>query len=146
MIRGPLRLRSPEPLEDEIHVNCARSLDALLLPPALWFTYPAGVHLGPAQQAKCYQIGLKRGLPDIWVLYGGVYCVELKRHGGRLSKTRVIRTKRGSPRILDGQEDVFKRLLETGAVEDIAICYSADDMLGQLAAWGIPLRTRIVPS
>jgi hypothetical protein len=90
--------------------------------------------------ARYSRVGLKRGLPDIWILYGGIYCIELKRRGGRLSKTRVGRTRRGSPREFAGQADVFPKLLETGAIKEIAICTSVDELLAQLALWQIPLR------
>lgn len=142
------RLTPPEPLERDIHEACAHALDALLLqPPAFWFTYPAGAStLSPQQQARHSRIGLKRGLPDIWVLHNGaVYCVELKRHKhGRLSKTRVVQTPRGAPRILLGQDDVFPALMATGTVHDIAICTSVAEMLAQLALWNIPLRQNFV--
>lgn len=136
-----LRLTAPEPSERDIHEACAQALDKLLLPPAMWFAYPAGAsQLTPQQIARHARIGLKRGLPDIWVLHDGIWAIELKRHGGRLSKTRVARTRRGSPRILAGQEDVFPRLIETGAFNAIAICHSVGEMLGQLARWDVPLR------
>jgi hypothetical protein len=66
----------------------------------------------------------------------------LKRHGGSLSKTRIVRTKRGSPRVLEGQEDVFPQLIEAG-VRRIAVCHSPEEMLAALERWGIPLRGRI---
>jgi hypothetical protein len=135
------RLTAPEPIERDIHEACAQALERLLAPPAVWFTYPAGAsQLSPQQMARHSRIGLKRGLPDLWILHHGVYCIELKRRGGRLSKTRVVRTRRGSPRILDGQSDVFPQLLASGGVADIAICHSVDEMLAQLARWHIPLR------
>jgi hypothetical protein len=137
---APFRLVPPEPLERDIHERCAEVLDKLLLPPAMWFTYPAGgAQLSPAQAARYSRMGLKRGLPDIWVLYEGAWCIELKRHGGQLSKTRIVRTRRGSPRILDGQEDVFPRLIAAG-VKRIAVCRSETEMLAALTRWGIPLR------
>jgi hypothetical protein len=135
------RLTAPEPVERDIHEACAAALDMLLAPPAVWFTYPAGAsQLSPQQMARHSRIGLKRGLPDLWILHHGVYCIELKRKGGRLSKTRVARTRRGSPRILTGQADVFPQLLASGGVADIAICHSVDEVLAQLARWQIPLR------
>jgi hypothetical protein len=79
---------------------------------------------------------LKRGLPA-----GRVYGVELKSETGKLSKTRVVRTKRGSPRILDGQEDVFPRLLATGAFGAIEVARSVDEVLVLLKEWKIPHRT-----
>jgi hypothetical protein len=135
------RLTPEIALEQDIHECCAAALDRLLMPPALWFCYPAGaVQLSAPQWARYSRMGLKRGLPDLWFLYRGVYCVELKREGGRLSRTRIARTRRGSPRVLVGQEDVFPALLASGAVLDIAIAHNVDEMLDRLDAWGIPLR------
>jgi hypothetical protein len=137
---APFRLVPPEPLELDIHERCAEVLDKLLLPPAMWFTYPAGaVQLSPAQAARLSRVGLRRGLPDIWILFEGAWCIELKRRGGQLSKTKVVRTRRGSPRVLDGQEDVFPRLIAAG-VRRIAVCHSVSEMLAALERWGIPLR------
>jgi hypothetical protein len=134
------RLTAPEPLEVDIHAGCADALDRLLMPPAFWFTYPAGVvQLSPQQAARYSRLGLKRGLPDIFILHDGAWGVELKRRGGTLSKTRVVRTRRGSPRILAGQEEVFPLLLAAG-VQGIAVCRSVDEMLATLHRWGIPLR------
>jgi hypothetical protein len=135
------RLTAPEPLELDIHEACASALDTLLLPPARWFAYPAGhVQLSPAEVARLSRIGLKRSLPDIWILYRRVYCVELKREGGDLSKTRIVRTRRGTPRVLAGQDEVFPQLIATGAVAAIAICTSVDAVLAQCRHWQIPLR------
>jgi len=140
----PFRLTAPVPLERDIHEACARALDHLLAPPAVWFSYPAGAsELSPQQHARHSRIGLKRGLPDIFVLYGRVYCIELKRPGGRLSKTRLGRTARGAPRELLGQEDMFPRLIATAAVAEIAIAHSVEEVLAHLQRWGVPLRGRI---
>jgi hypothetical protein len=135
-------LSAPEPLERDIHESCADALDKLLAPPAMWFTYPAGAaELSPQQMARYSRVGLKRGLPDIWLLYRGVYCIELKRRGGQLSRTRIGRTKRGAPRVYVGQEETFPKLIHTGAIAAIAVCTSVDEMLTQIALWNIPLRS-----
>jgi len=141
----PFWLTAPsDPYEVDIHEQCARVLDRLLAPPAMWFTYPAGAaELSASQMARYSRIGLKRGLPDIWLLHQGLFLVELKRRGGRLSQTRIARTRRGSPRVLIGQAEVFPQLLATGAVKEIAICHSVDEMLAQIERWHIPLRGRI---
>jgi hypothetical protein len=137
------RLTAPIPFERDIHEGCADALDKLLKPPAVWFTYPAGaVQLSPAQAARYSRLGLRRGLPDIWILYDGVWCIELKRPGGTLSRTRIVRTKRGGPRELVGQTDMFPKLLAAG-VRDIAICHSVTEMLDHLEWWKIPVRGRI---
>lgn len=135
------RLTPPDPSERDVHEHCAKVLDALLLPPAFWFTYPAGAaQLSPQQMARYSRIGLKRGLPDIWILFGGIYGIELKKPGAYLSKTRIGRTARGSPRVLEGQDEVFPKLLATGAVRAISICHTVDDVLDRLDRWGIPRR------
>lgn len=137
----PFRLTAPVPLERDTHKAVARLLDRLLLPPSVWFTYPAGATiLSPQQAARHVEIGLKRGLPDIWILYNGVYCIELKRPGGALSKTRITYTKRGAPRIIVGQTEIFPRLILTGAIREIAVCKSVDDVLSCLTRWQIPMR------
>jgi hypothetical protein len=143
MAARPFRLTAPEPLEADLHADCARVLDALLLSPAFWFSAGIGAaQLSPQQAARLSRAGIKRGLPDLFVIHGRVYGIELKRRGGQLSKTRVVRTRRGSPRVLAGQEDVFPRLLAAG-VADIAIVHTVDEMLAQLTRWQIPLRGRI---
>lgn len=140
----PFRLTAPVPREYDIHTACADALNKLLKEPAVWFSYPAGAStLTPQQHARHSAIGLKRGLPDIWVLHHGVYCIELKRPGGTLSRTRIVRTRRGSPRELIGQVDMFPRLLLSGAVKEIAVCHSVAEVLQQLEQWQVPLWGRI---
>lgn len=140
---SPYRLVSPVAAEDELHAAVARALDTLLLPPAMWTTFPAGnVPLPPQYAAKLSRVGLKRGWPDILVQYRVMHGIELKRPGGVLSKTRVGRTRRGAMRVLVGQEDVFPCLEAAGM--QIAVCRSVDAVLAQLAAWGVPLRVHRV--
>ncbi len=134
-----LALRAPTRYEDDIHQQVAKALDLLLLPPAQWTTFPAGsVPLPPAFAAKLSRLGLKRGWPDILVIYGTVYGIELKREGAGMSRTRAVRTKRGGLRILEGQIDVFPRLRKAGM--KIEVCYSLDEVLAALRLWNIPTR------
>ena len=85
--------------EDELHASVADALDKLLLPPARWTTFPAGsVPLPPRYAAKLSRLGLKRGWPDIQVVHGGrIVGIELKRRGGKLSRTRIVRDPSGAP-------------------------------------------------
>jgi|KBSMisStaDraftv2_1062788.scaffolds.fasta_scaffold1267522_2 hypothetical protein len=138
--KRPFRLTAPLPLEQDIHEQTARVLDRVLLPPAVWACYPAGhIKLAPAEVARLGRAGLKRGWPDILIIFQGlVFGIELKRRGQKLSKTRVGRTRRGAPRIYEGQEDVFPRLHAAGMT--IAVCNSVDAVLHQLRRWGIPTR------
>jgi hypothetical protein len=127
-----------------LHETVAEMCDHLIAPPAFWFFYPAGaVKLTNAQVAKLARMGLKRGLPDLWVLHGLIYGIELKRRGGRLSTKSIGRTKRGSPIIRLGQVEVFP-LLEAAGMQPIVVCYSANEVEAQLVDWGIPLRGRLV--
>jgi hypothetical protein len=137
---APFRFTAPEPLEREIHEQVARALEALLLPPAFWFCYPAGIiQLSAQQAARMVKCGLRTGLPDFMVFYQGVYLIELKRHGGRLSQTRIVKTKHGLREIV-GQRERFKELRDTGAVIDGAICYSVTGVIDALTRWQIPMR------
>lgn len=137
----PFKLTAPEPSENELHAACARLLDLVLMPPAMWCCYPAGhIQLLPHQAARLARMGLKRGIPDIMIFWGGVLGIELKRGGERLSKTKTVRTRRGSLRELLGQEDVFPRLMATGAWKDIRVARSTQEMIQHLVDWRVPLR------
>ena len=105
----------------------------------MWAPYPAGVTaLTPQQFAQYSKIGVKRGFTDILIFYHMVFGIELKTRRGRLSKTRVGRTRRGSPIELIGQEDQFPKLLATGAFGKIEVARSVDDVCDLLDKWGIP--------
>jgi hypothetical protein len=146
MASRPFRLTPPEPFELEIHKACGQALDKLLLPPALWCCYPAGAaQLSPQQFARFAEVGLKRGFPDLFIFYHGTWGLEVKRRGGTLSKTRIGRTRRGAPRILVGQEEMFPLLIASGGFAAIGIIHSVDEMLEQLRVWGLPLRAHLVP-
>jgi hypothetical protein len=137
------RLTAPIVPEQELHETVATLCQKLIAPPAEWAFYPAGaIPLTAAQVAKLARMGLKRGWPDFLILYDALYGLELKRLGGKVSRTRLVRTRRGSPRILDGQADVFPRLIAAG-MRDIAICHSTGEVVAALERWRIPLRGRI---
>jgi hypothetical protein len=127
------------PSESDLHAAVAVALDRLLRPPAQWTTFPAGhVELTGRAAAKLALLGLKRGWPDLLVLHGTLYGIELKRAGGPLSNTRTIRTRRGLLRVVEGQRDVFPRLEAAGM--RLAVCDSLEAVLDTLTAWGVPLR------
>ncbi len=133
-----LRLSHPVVPEDDLHAAVAKALHVLLQPPVMWTTFPAGnVPLPPQFAAKLARLGLARGWPDVLILHGQLYGIELKRVGGQLSKTRLVRTRKGGLRELAGQEDVFPRLERAGMT--IAVCHSVDAVLAQCAAWGLPM-------
>src|SRR5579872_3444044 len=135
------RLTAPVPPEDDLHVAVAQALDVLLLPPAAWTTFPAGhVELTGQAAAKLARLGLKRNWPDVLVLHGVLHGIELKRHDAALSRSRMVRTRRGRPRYVEGQRDAFPRLEAAGM--RLAVCDSVDAVLDTLGRWGVPLRGR----
>jgi len=135
----PFRLRAPVVAETALHTSVADALDRLLLPPVQWTTFPAGsVPLPPEFAAKLARMGLHRGWPDILIVAGGIYGIELKREGGILSKSRTVRTRSGAPRVLAGQTDTFPRLINAGM--KIAVCHSIDEVIDALRGWDIPMR------
>jgi hypothetical protein len=135
----PFRLTPTVTPEDALHESVADALDVLVLPPAVWTTFPAGnVPLEPRYAAKLARLGLKRGWPDILVLHQTLFGVELKRAGGALSRTRMVRARSGGLRVLEGQADVFPRLIAAGM--RIAVCRSVDEVVAALRGWGVPLR------
>ena len=145
MTAAPFRLTHPVIPERDIQAACADALDSLLLPPAVWFSAAIGAtKLSPQQAAALARAGVKRGWPDLYVItpivHGSrIIGIELKNRTGRLSKTRIVRTKSGAPRILEGQEDVFLRLERAGMIIEVA--RSVDEMLLALERWDVPLRS-----
>ena len=144
----PFRLTAPVVPEAELQRGVVALLTIVLLPPAFFFSAAFGAcKLSPQQAAALSRAGVKRGLPDLMILAPGdgharIFGIELKRFDiGRLSKTRIVRTRRGSPRVLEGQEDVFPALEKCGM--KIAVCRSADEVLDTLQMWQIPLRGRL---
>ena len=135
----PFRLTAPVTPEDDLHTAVAHALDRLLLPPATWTTFPAGqVELTAQAAAKLARLGLKAGWPDLLVLHGVLHGIELKTLDGRLSRTRSVRTRRGTLRLVEGQQDTFPRLEAAGM--KIAVCRTVGEVLTALAAWNIPVR------
>ena len=100
-------------------------LDWLLLPPALYTTFPAG--WGKFSKVMAGQLkhsGLKPGMPDILVFYDGT-CVgiELKAPGGTTSPA---------------QREMFTKLKAAGI--KVFVCDSTDMVLSVLLGLGIPMR------
>ena len=139
------RLEHHVSAEDALHEAVVRALRVLLLPGVEWTCFPAGhVPLPPQFAAKLARFGLARGWPDIILLHDfNTYGVELKRRDAQLSRTRIVRTRRGSLRELEGQRDVFPRLMAAG-FRDIAVCRSVDDVLTALHRWDVPMRRAAV--
>ena len=128
--------------EQNIHEAVATLLYRVVLPPAEWSFFPAGaVPLPPRLAAKLSRMGLQPVWPDFVILHERAFGIELKREGGVLSRTRLVRNKRGGLRQVDGQRDVFPRLERAGMT--IAVCRNTDEVLDQLVRWRIPVRWHV---
>jgi hypothetical protein len=134
------RLTAPIPFESETHEAVAHALEILIMPPAEWTCFPAGhIPLPPQYAAKLQRAGLKRSWPDFLVVFRILHGIEMKRPGEKLSRARMIRSRRkGTLRYVEGQREVFPRLEAAGM--KIATCNTVNDVLEQLIAWGIPMR------
>lgn len=111
--------------EAQLHRATADLLDAILLPPAIWTTFPSGWgKLGKATAGNLRAAGLKAGFPDILVFYNGFATgIELKTQDGKVSKA---------------QTDMFVRLHHAGV--RVYICRDTDDVIGVLEQCSIPHR------
>jgi len=139
-----LRLVAPVAAEVDIQAALCDALKTLLLPGPEWTSLPIGqVKLTGQQAARLARIGTAVGWPDVILLHDGkIMGLELKREGGQLSRTRLVRvrTRSGDIRhkIVEGQTDVFPRLVANGM--RIACVSSVPEALRQLEMWGVPLR------
>lgn len=111
--------------EDQLHQAVADLLDTILLPPAFWVTFPAGVgKLGRATAGRLRAKGLKAGFPDLILIFNGrITGIELKTEDGRISKAQHL---------------MFLRLHEAGM--PVFICKSTDDVIGVLELQSLPHR------
>ena len=75
------------PSEAALHASVAEFLNWMLLPPAVWTTFPAGWgKLGKATAGYLKKSGLKAGLPDCLVFHNDTCIgIELKTEKGKLS-------------------------------------------------------------
>jgi hypothetical protein len=111
--------------EAQLHKAVADLLDWMLLPPAIWTTFPAGWgKLGKATVGHLHGSGLKAGFPDVLIFFNG-HCVgvELKTPSGLVSKAQHL---------------MFMRLYEAGI--RVYICRNTDDVIGVLEQESLPHR------
>jgi hypothetical protein len=112
------------PTEEQIQGAVAAYLDAALPPDAVYFHCPNGGHRHPAVAAKLKWLGVKPGVPDIFIVWRGrSIFIELKAHKGSLS---------------DAQKAMQQRLILSGAVV-FEVARSVDEVEAFLTGVGIPL-------
>lgn len=114
------------PTESQLHASVAELLDRVLIPPALFTTFPAGWgKLSKATAGRLYASGLKRGMPDIVVFIGRgrVIGLELKAYGRTLS---------------EAQQVMHVKLAAAGV--KVYTCKTLDDVLDALQHARVPMR------
>jgi hypothetical protein len=125
--------------EVDLQAAGAEAFDRLLRPPAMWTAIALGhIELTGQQAARLSRIGLKRSWPDHLVLWpGNIVGIEWKTGDGRLSISRIVHTKRGKPRWVEGQRETFPKLKAAGM--RIFVCSSVDHALRILQAMECPM-------
>jgi hypothetical protein len=140
----PLKLRAYVPPEVDVHADIATAFARILIPQdqggAVWTTIPIGhVKLTGKQAGRLAMLGVKPGWGDIIGFWqGGAYLLEVKKPGGTLSQTRIVRRRNGSPRLVIGQREVFPLLAAQGVI--IGTAETVGEALACVRAWGWPMR------
>lgn len=111
--------------EASFHKTVADLLDWVLLPPALWTTFPAGWgKLGKATAGRLHGSGLKAGFPDILIFFNGRCTgLELKVPGGKISEK---------------QRGMHLLLAQAGV--RVYVCYDTDEVIAALRQASLPVR------
>jgi hypothetical protein len=112
--------------EQALHTAVAHFLDAALAPGVFWTSLDhagGGATVGAFRKAR----GVRKGLPDIMLLFGGrVFFIELKSEAGRLSPA---------------QKEFSAILVRQCIAHDVA--RSLNEVIGLLGKWKIPTIGRI---
>jgi hypothetical protein len=134
------KLTLPLPNEVDIQAAGEAAFATLIRPPAEFTAFPAGhLKLTGAQAARLTRIGLKRSWPDHLVLHAGkLIGIEWKKPGEGLSRSRWVRTRRGTTRWVEGQQEVFARLAGQG-MRGPYVCETVVQALEALEAEGVPM-------
>jgi hypothetical protein len=103
----------------------AAYLDCALPVDAFWTSIDSAGR-GPIAGARMKRRGVKRGLPDILVIWHNTIWIELKSKAGRLSV----------------EQKAFRDLVVIAGA-GYAVCRSTDEVEWALLRFGIPLRARV---
>lgn len=125
--------------ETAFHQACAGFLNARLMPPAWFTTFPAGGG-GRDRGRQLKRMGLKAGVPDILLIRPSGHDV-MGIDGFWMTLTFVggieLKTKNGV--VSAAQRQTHQDMIAAGA--KIAIARSIDDLKNILTDWNFPLRS-----
>lgn len=112
--------------EQQLHRAVAQYLDAVLMPPAWWTTFPAGGG-GLVRGKILHGLGLKPGVPDILIISrGNVLWIELKAAGKYASPVQRL---------------CHFELAMAGS--PVGVVRSLEELEAFLIAMSVPLRSRL---
>jgi hypothetical protein len=115
------RQRRYQANEQDIQRAAVQHLAWCAHPDAFCFHVPLGGYRKPIEAAILKSIGTIAGVPDlVCILYGRVYCLEIKTERGRVSEVQRV---------------VHERLRRAGA--EVVVAFDLNEVLAQLTAWGI---------
>lgn len=108
-----------------LHMAVAEFLDWVVMPPALWTTFPAGwTAMNKGQAGRLKACGLKAGMPDIMVFHDGF--------------TLGIELKAGGHGLTEAQKEMHPKLLAAGV--RVCVARSIDVVEHILRVHNIPIR------
>ncbi len=112
--------------EDDLHITVAQYLDLALPKNAVWTTVEHGGKRTKREAGLLKAKGLKRGWPDVQVVYGGrLICFELKAPGGTRSPAQKV---------------MHAQLRFAGALVYPGVVTILDQVEGFLRGAGVPLK------
>lgn len=114
--------------EDDLQIQVAEWLEVVLDPEQARFTHiPNGGYRRPMEAARLKRMGVHAGWSDVVILWGDgrIGFIELKIKPNRTSKE---------------QKD-FLAFCEARGIHH-AVCYSFDEVMDTVAAWGVPTRMK----
>lgn len=111
-----------------------------LKPPAVfWATINQRGTRKAWEQRMMAALGLRAGVPDLWVLSDGLLLgLELKAPPRALKSGKVSRA---TVRLGEGQKEFLPQLEAAGA--KIEICRSVEEVRSALHRWSVPMRWRV---
>ena len=122
------------PRESEFHVSVAELLDWILLPPAIFTTFPAGWgKLTKATAGRLYASGMKKGMPDILVF------APVQPPHPRRSTVIGLELKVGANSLSSAQRTTFASLQAAGV--RTYVCRSLEEVVAALDEAGIKHRS-----
>lgn len=99
-------------------------VEAAKLPGVVFWHTPNGGARSPIEGARFKELGVQAGIPDILILWGGIFGLEFKKPGGSLSSAQIA---------------MHPRLLAAGMVASATVDNLADAR-ETVRKWGLTIR------